>query len=203
MTADRRRIVAWVATHVMPHEGAVRAWLRRSLVSRDDIDDLIQEAYCRIAALEEVDHITRPDGYFFQIVRNLLGDQVRRARIVRIETVTEIDSLSLYSEEPSPERITAARRELARVQELMEGLPERCRRVFELRKVHRIPQREIAAMLGVNESTVENEGAKGLRLILKALRDEGALEGNETPGSWSDVEPSRRPAVGPGDGGGQ
>lgn len=201
MPADRRKIVAWVGAHVMPHEGAVRAWLRRSLVSHEDIDDLIQEAYCRMAALEDVEHIVRPDGYFFQIVRNLLGDQVRRSRIVRIEAVTEIESHSLYSEEPSPERSAAARRELARVRELIAMLPERCRRIFELRKIHGVPQREIAEMLGVNESTVENDGAKGLRLILKALREEGALEPGETPGSWSEAGTPRRPLARPGDGG--
>lgn len=174
MEQNRRKIVGWVGTHVMPHEGGVRAWLRRSLISQADIDDLIQEAYCRMAALDTVDHIDRPDGYFFQIVRNLLGEQVRRARIVRIEAVTEIDSLSIYSDEPSPERITAAKRELAKVQRLIERLPERCRRIFELRKIHGVPQREIARMLGVSESTVENDGAKGLRLIMRALREEAA-----------------------------
>jgi len=169
---NRRKIVAWVGTHVMPYEPGVRAWLRRSLVSPEDADDLIQEAYCRLAALESVDHIARPDGYFFQTVRMLLTEQVRRSRIVRIETVTEIDSLSIYSDDPSPERITAARRELARVRDLIEGLPDRCRRIFELRKIHGVPQREIARMLGVTESTVENDGVKGMRLILKALRED-------------------------------
>lgn len=176
MDESRRKIVAWVGAHLMPHEPAVRRWLRRCLVSRDDVDDLIQEAYCRIASLESVDHIERPDRYFFQTVRMLLAEQVRRSRIVRIESVTEIDSLSIYSDEPSPERITAARRELAKVQKLIEGLPERCRRIFELRKIHGVPQREIARMLGVTESTVENDGVKGMRLIMQALRDSGGLE---------------------------
>ncbi|MDO8910241.1 MAG: sigma-70 family RNA polymerase sigma factor [Phenylobacterium sp.] len=108
----------------------------------------------------------------------LLAAQIRRSRIVRIETVAEIDVLSVYSEEPSPERITAARRELAKVQRLIENLPDRCRRIFELRKIHGVPQREIARMLGVTEATVENEGVKGMRLIMKALReDEGPAVG--------------------------
>src|SRR5687767_9962658 len=132
MNENRRRIVAWVGTHVMPYEPGVRAWLRRSLVAQEDIDDLIQEAYCKLASLESVDHIAKPDAYFFQTVRMLLAEQVRRSRIVRIETVTEIDALSIYSDEPSPERITAARRELAKVQQLIESLPDRCRRIFEL-----------------------------------------------------------------------
>lgn len=171
---QRRRIVAWIAARVMPHEAGVRAWLRRSLLNQEDIDDLIQEAYARMAALDSVEHIEKPDGYFFQIVRNLLGEQIRRSRIVRIEAATEIESLSIYSDEPSPERAVAARQELARVKELIERLPERCRRIFELRKIHGVPQREIARLLGVTESTVENDGVKGLRLIMQALREQDA-----------------------------
>ena len=104
----------------------------------------------------------------------LLTEQMRRSRIVQIQTVTEIDQLPIYSDEPSPERITAARRELAKVQELIESLPVRCRRIFELRKIHGVPQREIARMLGVTESTVENDGVKGMRLILGAIREDQA-----------------------------
>ena len=33
-------------------------------------------------------------------------------------------------------------------------------------------QAEIARMLGVTESTVENDGVKGMRLIMKALRED-------------------------------
>ena len=40
-----------------PHEADVRAWLRHALVPPDDIDDLIQEAYCKLAGLQAVDHI--------------------------------------------------------------------------------------------------------------------------------------------------
>lgn len=173
MTDDaRRRLVAWVASSVMPHEPMVRAWLRQRLQSREDIDDLIQEAYAKLAALDAVDHIVRPDVFFFQMVRNLFIDQMRRARVVRIEAATELDVSSVYTDEPTPERITGARRELAKVTELIEGLPDRCRRVFTMRKVEGLSQKEVAQRLGVSESVVENEGVKGIRLILTAMRQD-------------------------------
>lgn len=174
MDERRQRIVAWVGSRVLPHEAEVRAWLRRSLVSPADADDVLQEAYCRLAMLDDVDHIANPRAYLFQTARNIVLEQVRRARIVRIETVTEIDALSIEQDEPSPERIAAGRRELARVLALIAALPERCRRVVELRKIHGVPQREIARRLGVTENTVENESVRGLRLVLKALAETDA-----------------------------
>jgi RNA polymerase sigma-70 factor (ECF subfamily) len=167
----RARIVAWVAHSVMPHEGKVRAWLARSRVQREDIDDVIQEAYCRLSALEDVEGIDRPDAYFFSIARNLLASNLRRAKIVPMETVAEIDALAPFDETPSPERQAAGRIELARVRQLVDTLPERCRRIFELRKIEGLPQRDIAARLGVSESIVENDGAKGVQLILARLRE--------------------------------
>ena len=154
----------------MPHEAKVRAWLARSRMSQEDIDDVIQEAYCRLSALDGFDAIDRPDAYFFSIARNLLAQQMRRARIVRIEAVAEIEALAPFDDAPSPERQASARIEVARVRELVAGLPDRCRRIFEMRKIEGLPQREIAQRLGITESMVENDGAKGMRLILAALR---------------------------------
>lgn len=166
----RRRIVRWVAESVMPHEAKVRAWLARARMSQEDVDDVIQEAYCRLAALDGFEAIDRPDAYFFSIARNLLASQMRRARIVQIEAVAELEALAPFDEMPSPERHAAARIELARVRALVAALPERCRQIFEMRKLEGLPQREIAARLGVTESIIENDGAKGVRLILAALR---------------------------------
>ncbi len=173
MSGRHQRLVAWVSTQVMPHEPAVRAWLKRSMVSTEDADDLIQEAYANLASLDAFEQIARPDGYFFQIVRNLLTSQIRRARIVRIESVAEIDTLVTGSDDPSPERVTAAKRELEMVQRVIAGLPDRCRRIFEMRKIEGLSQREIADRLKVTESIVENDGVKGMRLIMQAMRETG------------------------------
>ena len=168
----RRRIVKWVADSVMPHEAKVRAWLARSRMSQEDIDDVIQEAYCRLSSLDGFEAVDRPDAYFFSIARNLLASQMRRARVVQIEAVAEIEALAPFDEAPSPERQASARMELERVRTLVAALPERCRRIFEMRKIEGLPQREIAERLGVTESMVENDGAKGVRLILAAMRSQ-------------------------------
>jgi RNA polymerase sigma-70 factor (ECF subfamily) len=180
----RRRIVAWVAESVMPHEANVRAWLARSRMSGEDIDDVIQEAYCRLSALDGFEAIDRPDAYFFSIARNLLASQMRRSKIVQIDAVAEIEALSPFDEAPSPERQVGARMELEKVRALLATLPERCRQIFEMRKIEGISQREIAERLGVTESMVENDGAKGVRLILAAMRrQEDAGRRAPEPGS--------------------
>jgi len=171
MDPGRAKIVAWVGREILPHEADVRAWLRRSMVPDDEIEDIIQDAYCRLLSIQGASHIASPRAYFFTAARNVVIDHVRRSRVVRMETVTEIEALHVVLDEPSPERVTAGRRELDRVRRLIAGLPDRCRRVFELRKIEGLPQREIATLLGVTETIVENDVVKGQRLILKALAE--------------------------------
>lgn len=162
--------MAWVGSEILPHERDVRAWLRRTL-DPGDVEDVVQEAYCQIARLDRVEHIRSGRAYFFTTTRNIVLMQLRRARVVRIDSVTEIDSLNIVGDEPSPERITAGRRELERVRRLIEGLPDRCRKIFELRKIEGLPQREVARRLGVSEHIVENDVGKGLKLILEAIAE--------------------------------
>src|SRR3546814_10386087 len=78
-----------------------------------------------MASLKDVSHIRSGRAYFFTDARSIVLMRLRRARIVSIESVTEIESLHIVGDEPSPERIAAGRRELDRVRRLIEGLPER------------------------------------------------------------------------------
>ena len=173
---DRTRRVAWVAKEIMPHEPAVRRWLARSRVPSDQIDDFVQEAYCKFSALPSIEHILSPGAYFFQVVRSLVTQKIRQSRIVSMETFTEIDAPPILSDEPSPERIVAARRELAEVVRLIGELPARCRQVVRMRKIEGLSQKEIAAKLGITETMVENDVVKGMRLISGALRRSGAAD---------------------------
>ena len=149
--------VRWLAREVLPHEQDVRVWLQRSLVTANDVDDVIQEAYCRLANLKAIEQIESPRAYFFQTARSVVLEQMRRARIVRIEAVTEIDALRIEWDEPSPERIAGGRKELERVMKIVATLPERSRRIFEMRRVLGLSQKEIARQLGVTEKLCENE----------------------------------------------
>ncbi|EGF93236.1 RNA polymerase sigma factor, sigma-70 family protein [Asticcacaulis biprosthecium C19] len=169
MESAPEHIIRWVGSQILPHEADLRAWLHRARLAREDVEDIIQEAYCKIAELSRVDHIASPRGYFFTVAKNIALMRIRRARIVRIESVDEIDRLDVMSDAPSPEQEAAARFELARVMRLISELPARCRKVFEMRKIQGLPQKEIARVMGISETIVENEAAKGLRLILRSM----------------------------------
>jgi RNA polymerase sigma factor (sigma-70 family) len=175
LAQSRKDIIAWVGSHVLPHEAAVRSWLKRWTGRAQDIDDVIQEAYCRLAAMDDVTHVGNGRAYLFQVTRNIVLEQVRRSKIVRIDNLTDMSFLNIMDEAPPVERVVSGVRELQRVQQLIESLPPKCRRVFILRRVHGVPQREIAERLGLTQAAVEKHATRGLKLILGWLaRDETA-----------------------------
>lgn len=184
MPPTRSPTLDWIGRHVLPHEKDVRAWLRVMLRGRGEPDDIVQEAYCRLSGLEDTASIVNPRAYFFRVVRNVLLEQMRRARVVRIETIAGMEQLELADDAPSPERVVVGQSELEKVKRLIARLPGRCRDVIELRKIHGLSQREAAQALGVREDVIEREVAKGMRLILQCMVEEG-VDGGSTSGTKS------------------
>ena len=172
MARDREPLIEWVGRCVLPWEGFVRAWLRRASVPVNEIDDIVQEAYSRIARLDEFRHIANPKAYFLEVTRNVLFEQLRRSQIIRIETIAEMDLPIIPDSSPSQERVMIGKDEIARLMRLIDGLPSRCREMFVLRKITGLSQKQIAERLGVTENTVETQVGRGLRLILAAWPDE-------------------------------
>ena len=167
-------IIRWVSCFIGPQEPLVRASLRRAGVSNEDADDLIQEAYCRFAAMRSTEHVG-PGAYFMQTVKNIHRDELRRSKLIRFEDITE--NASLFVEDRiGVEAMVAAREQLRLVDRLLAALPERCRSIFTLKRVEGLSQREIAKRLGVTENVVENDVQKALRVIQRALQNEHLAE---------------------------
>ncbi len=169
MTSRSETFAVWIGREVLPHEGALRAWLRRRMRNPGDVEDIIQECYCRMGEIEDVASIRSPLSYFFAVARNCVLQEMRRAKIVRIDTMAEIDELDLASDVPSSERIVTARSELERILSLIADLPPRARQIVEMRKIYGLSQREIAEHLGVSINVVENEASRGLKAVLERL----------------------------------
>jgi RNA polymerase sigma factor (sigma-70 family) len=180
-TASERTI--WLARYVLPHEPALRAWLRRRAVDGLETDDIVQETYAVLAGLASVDHIDAPRAYAFQTAQSVILRHLRRARIVRIDAIEDIDVVAAATDEPSPERQTSARQELRRVSELIAGLPNKCREAFTLRKVEGLSQREVARQMGISESTVEKHIGRALRTLMNAMKHGGNVVSEASDGS--------------------
>jgi RNA polymerase sigma factor (sigma-70 family) len=163
----------WLARHILPYEPRARSWLKRHArtLSNADADDIIQEAYARVWVLE-YRLIRHPRAYFATMIRNLVAEYARRARIVPMERMGEIEALTLISEEPGPERHASARNQLDELRNLLDTLPIQCRRAFELRKFEGLTIEQTAKAMGVTDSAVEKLLARALARILAAMNED-------------------------------
>jgi RNA polymerase sigma-70 factor (ECF subfamily) len=132
----------------------------------------MQEAYFRLAKLPSVDHIDQPLAYMFAAARNILLRRLKRERVVALSALSEIENWH-DAAAPTPEEQAATRMSYERVMAIIAALPERCRRVVELRKIEGWSQKEIAAHLGMTEKAVEKQVWTGVRAIREAW---GAVE---------------------------
>jgi RNA polymerase sigma-70 factor (ECF subfamily) len=158
----------WLASHVLPHEPALRAWLGRRPAAGLEVDDIIQETYAMLVGLTGVEHIASPRAYAFRAAQSLILQAARRRRIVRIETTGDIERLARASDEPSPERQVSARQELRQIADSIASLPARCCEAFTLRKIEGMSQRDVARRMGISEGAVEKHVGRARQSVLHA-----------------------------------
>jgi len=131
-----------------------------------EIEDIVQEAYVRVCQVEKKSGIRSPRAYLYRAVRNLALDHMKRAesRLTDcLEEETECTHFDSVANEDDTFRQAASNEEFSLFCDAVRNLPVQCRRAFVLRKVYGYTQREIAAELGLSESTVEKHIALGVK----------------------------------------
>ena len=180
----------WLAQNALPHEAALRAWLSSRRLPGLEIDDVIQETYCRLIQSQNVEGIRNPKAYMFQTAWSVLVTHVRRERVVPMRALAEVNELAFEAGLPSPEQQVVDRDELRRLAEAIATLPGKVGDVFRLRRVHGLPQRAVAIRLGIAESTVEKHMRRGLSLLLEHFTRSGYPWPQASRVGEGDMQPS-------------
>ena len=154
----------WFARHVLPHEPMLRAWLRTRFARSLEIDDLVQDAYARVLSARAAGTAMHsPKAFLFATARNLALDTLRRRQISGEDSLVRFDPRDVLDEADGiPESVDRAEK-LELLTAAIQSLPERCRQVLTLRKIYGLPQREIAARLGISVCTVSAQLTIGVR----------------------------------------
>ncbi|WP_176461459.1 RNA polymerase sigma factor [Bordetella genomosp. 1] len=119
---------------------------------RASAEDIVQDAWERVQAVEQGRSLAEPMGYFYRTVRNLALDWLRARKRHSVEIDSDPNELAatLPDHAPSPEATVSARRDLHRVLESLDELPERSRVALTLHTVDGLKLREIAERLGLS-----------------------------------------------------
>jgi RNA polymerase sigma factor (sigma-70 family) len=150
-------------------------YVRTIAADGDDVDDIVQEAWCRFSAAAPSQAIQEPRGFLFRIARNLAMDGHRRRQTERklfASEAPEVTSL-VPSDEPSAQAQVEAVDELAAVRAAIARLPERTRTAFLLHRVEGLKLVDIAARMGISKSLAQQLVVDGLERCKAARRRAG------------------------------
>lgn len=154
-----------------------------------EIEDIVQEAYVRVCQVEKKSAIRAPRAYLYRAVRNLALDHVKRAESRLSDSLDDdIGGAGAEALADNTFHQVASNEEFSLFCDAVRHLPVQCRRAFVLRKVYGYTQREIAAELGLSESTVEKHIALGMKRCMYFMeqfeRDAGpGAQGNPRQGA--------------------
>jgi RNA polymerase sigma-70 factor (ECF subfamily) len=162
-TGDTSAFDAIFRTWYGPLVGTAERMLRDRAVAEELVQDVMLELWRRRETLT-------PDGsaqaYLFQATRNRVLNHLRH---LKIEQRSEPEIRGDSSPTPHADAAVVEEELDVAVQRAVQSLPDRCREVFELSRVHGLKYAEIARTLGISVKTVEAQMGKALRILRERL----------------------------------
>lgn len=136
----------------------VKAALMRRGRSTHDADDLVQEAWVRLAYYEREQIVDQPEAFLMRTALNLSID-AHRARVGRGEEVM-LDEVVLIDTAPDADAVVLGRERLARMSVCLGRLTNKTREIFLAHRVEGLSYQEIARRHQLSISTVEKHVAR-------------------------------------------
>jgi len=143
----------------------VRSALMRRGRTEHEAEDLVQEAWIRLATYER--QVDRPEAFLMRAALNLSID-AHRTRQTRGEEVM-LEDVVLVDATPSAEAVLLARERLARLSVCLGRLHETTRTIFLAHRVDGMSYQEIARDRGLSISAVEKHIAKATLLLTSGM----------------------------------
>ncbi|GAB3124007.1 RNA polymerase sigma factor [Novispirillum itersonii] len=156
--ADRASLLRLLVRH---YDDLTRRLTRR-MGSPASAQDVVQDTFVRVSGLTTVPDLDNPRAYLYRVAGNIALDHLRaEGRAARRHLPAE--TLEDHpSDHPSAEAVAEQRQRLARLNDAVNALPERCREVFLLHRIDGLSHAEIAARLGISRSAVEKHIIRAL-----------------------------------------
>lgn len=133
-----------------------------SIVRSDDIEDIVQETFVKSFEAELKQEIKYERTYMLKTARNLALNHVSTASAKHDQSLEELDGLPDDLTSLQLEKQVESKERFLNFCRATDTLSVEVKRVFLLKKVYGLSQKDIADYLGLSQSTVEKHVAKGL-----------------------------------------
>jgi RNA polymerase sigma-70 factor (ECF subfamily) len=137
----------------------------------DDVPDLVQDVFLRLARLEDLSSIERPEPYLFATASAALKDHVRRSAVRMADEQEPFDEQVHNGAGLSLERVLQARDATRRLEIELKAMPVLARDVFVLRVFEGQKMADVAGLLGISLRTAEKYYARAMARLSAAVEE--------------------------------
>ncbi len=163
----------WFSSEVYSNDEQLKAYLCKAFPSLRDLEDIVQESYLRLWKYMTDQPIRSAKGALFTIARRVALNTIKRERSSPIAFTEDFGLRQVSDDKPCARQMALENETRQLLVEALASLPPRCREVTVMRMLKRLPQKDIAAELGIAEKTVEVQVSRGVRRCESFLRSKG------------------------------
>lgn len=159
-------VVAEIA-HSAAFRPALVRFFRRKVREVDDVEDLVQDVFVRIAG-RHGEAVANMGGYVFQTAATVVADRYRRRSARRADDHVPFDCELHSGTDFDAGRVMESRQALRIVEAALMDLPERTRAIFLMRRLEGQNYKDIAVAFGISVSAVEKHMTRAAEKLAPA-----------------------------------
>jgi RNA polymerase sigma factor (sigma-70 family) len=146
------------------------SFFRKRTRNAQEVQDLVQQVFLRLAQHGELGAVRNAEGYLFQTASNTLKDHLRNASVRdRFMAEKRAQVGDDNGTEFSSERVLLAREDTELLSQALRELPERTRDILMLRCFEGLRYAEIARLQGLSVRSIEKHLQRALAHVNKVL----------------------------------
>jgi RNA polymerase sigma factor (sigma-70 family) len=144
--------------------------LRRRGQSREDIEDVIQDAFLRLEMYyRRGGEVREPEAFLVRAALRLASN-ARRSVHRRSRAEEAVKSLPQLDVAPDPEEVIAAEQSVNAVNRSLAGVSDSTREVFLLHRIDGLTYSQIAKLYGMTHKAVERRVARAVLAVYRGNR---------------------------------
>ncbi|MGL1956265.1 MAG: RNA polymerase sigma factor [Colwellia sp.] len=153
------------------HNVFLRKYLTRYVKEHRDIEDILQDVYINAYKAEQSKEIENPKAFLFRVAKNIALNQLKKKSTTMTRYIEESQTEIVMEKTDDLELEISAEQSLEIYCQAVESLPNKCKRVYILRKVQGLTHKEISEKLDITVSCVEKHLHTGLLRCRRYIRE--------------------------------
>lgn len=159
---------------VEAYSGDLLYYARYLVRSKEEAEDIVSDVFVEVwQNRDKLAGIKKIKAWLLTVTHNKAASYLRKkAGSMTSVSWDELAAHTIPDELQTPDEQLISREEMTRINKAIDDLPPRCKQVFVLAKIEKLPYKEIATMLDISVKTINIHVAKALEHIATALRKE-------------------------------